>query len=669
MVRRSGVHGQPLCTLGSYAMSIQIRTLFIYSQDGKLRELPFKLGSVNIITGASGTGKSAIIPIIDYCLGRSTFTIPEGVIRDNVAWYGLHLSIDSNLDAICAKPAPKATAESQSQVYFETGKDLSTPKFRELVPNTNDGALKSALGRAIGLSPNLNIPEAGHSRDPLEANLGHTKFYLFQEQGIIADRDMLFFRQSEEFIPRTMQDTLPYLLGAVDEDSIQLQRELRDARRELKLAERDLAEVEAQAGGGVARAKALLTEARALGLSTAAVSDSIKVLRRELSALISWEPDDLPEVEQEATSLRDELASLRQELRETGEKIEAARAFAGHSNAYSSALSEHQARLESINALKVEGPANACPLCGAEHEVLPPSAEELRDRAAVVSGQLADVVEQRPHLAAHLTTLTGRRTDVRQRMRNLQHQLAALEALDAKAQQVSESNTRAFRVIGRISLYLESGPNEETATAALQRAAAAGAALHALEVRAAQLDEADLLASYLNRIGQDMTDLSSGLTFEHHEFPLRLDVRRLTVVADRPSRPMRMQRMGSGQNWLVCHITCLLALHRHFRAEERPVPAFLVLDQPTQVYFPDRDRYERLDGSTRATDAAGGDMGSVEKLFDLLFRMVEGRDDQQLIVLEHANLNDERYQSALVERPWSKGGLALVPFDWLRSGE
>lgn len=35
------------------------------------RKVDFTPDKVNIITGASRTGKSAIIPIIDYCLGSS----------------------------------------------------------------------------------------------------------------------------------------------------------------------------------------------------------------------------------------------------------------------------------------------------------------------------------------------------------------------------------------------------------------------------------------------------------------------------------------------------------------------------------------------------------------------------------------------------------------------
>ena len=39
--------------------------------------------------------------------------------------------------------------------------------------------------------------------------MSHTKFYLFQEQGTVADRDTLFFRQSEQFLPQALKDTFP----------------------------------------------------------------------------------------------------------------------------------------------------------------------------------------------------------------------------------------------------------------------------------------------------------------------------------------------------------------------------------------------------------------------------------------------------------------------------
>ena len=50
-------------------MTMQILEIVLYNQNGEKRALSLLLGKVNIITGSSATGKSAIIDIVDYCLG------------------------------------------------------------------------------------------------------------------------------------------------------------------------------------------------------------------------------------------------------------------------------------------------------------------------------------------------------------------------------------------------------------------------------------------------------------------------------------------------------------------------------------------------------------------------------------------------------------------------
>lgn len=73
-------------------MSIQILDIVVYSSRGERRVLSLRPGEMNIITGDSKTGKSALISIVDYCLGSSSCAVPEGVIRNNVAWYGIRFS-------------------------------------------------------------------------------------------------------------------------------------------------------------------------------------------------------------------------------------------------------------------------------------------------------------------------------------------------------------------------------------------------------------------------------------------------------------------------------------------------------------------------------------------------------------------------------------------------
>ena len=68
---------------------MKIHSIYVYSHDGQRRDLQLRIDGLNIITGRSSTGKSALSEIIEYCMGRSTFNVPEGVIRDKVAWFAV----------------------------------------------------------------------------------------------------------------------------------------------------------------------------------------------------------------------------------------------------------------------------------------------------------------------------------------------------------------------------------------------------------------------------------------------------------------------------------------------------------------------------------------------------------------------------------------------------
>lgn len=83
-------------------MTMQIAKIILYSHDGRIRELPMEVGQLNVITGASKTGKSALIDIVDYCMGRGDCYVAEGVIRKHVSWFAV-ISIGGQ-PALCGSP-------------------------------------------------------------------------------------------------------------------------------------------------------------------------------------------------------------------------------------------------------------------------------------------------------------------------------------------------------------------------------------------------------------------------------------------------------------------------------------------------------------------------------------------------------------------------------------
>jgi hypothetical protein len=171
------------------------------------------------------------------------------------------------------------------------------------------------------------------------------------------------------------------------------------------------------------------------------------------------------------------------------------------------------------------------------------------------------------------------------------------------------------------------------------------------------------LTSILNNISSNISRYIRAFEAEFSAFPVRLDLANLTIVFDRPDRSIPMSRTGGGENHLAYHLSALLALHLFAAKNNRPIPQFLLIDQPTQVYFPSENVYREADGSIQKTEA-DADMDAVRRLFMLLLKFTqEDVPGFQLIVTEHANLRDQWFQDALVEQPWSKPP-ALVPESW-----
>ena len=657
-------HSNLVCTLGGQALSLQIRDVVLYNRSGEIRRLSFKAGA-NIITGRSGTGKSAIIDIVDYCLGRSTFTVPEGVIRDTVEWYAVRFST-GDTEVFVAKPSPKPGAESQSTAHFQTGTSIDIPTLKELSADSNDTAVIASISGLLGIADaEAQLPDES-TRDVYRLHVRHTAHYLYQPQSIIASRDVLFFQQQEDWATQTLKDTLPYFLGAVTEERLNLLRQLRRARRELNRRKRDLEEFEQMETRGLTRGRALLGEAMQAGVLEEGPAnledDEVLPLLREV---LSWEPRSAIQVtEPEIPRLQEMRGALSRQLGAVGERLTAARVFADTSSGYSNEVREQTRRLEPLELVAPESNELDCPVCGSVVSESVPTLSAMRASLETLSRELARVERERPEIRTHIGQLESEQETIKGRIQELDLRIQSLLREAESARQLQDQNARAARVLGRVSLYLDtvsagpgiSDPREEFEVAQ-QRVQALAADLESWNV-----DE--IQDSHLNRIGKDMTEIAASLPFEHRDWPLRLDARRMSVVADRPGRPFPMNRMGSGQNFLICHVACLLSLHAHFRREDRPVPGFLILDQPTQVYFPSREEYDSLTGSVEDTNRAKADLASARRLFEALFRALdEILPDFQIIVLEHANLEMARFQEALVEEPWKERG--LVPNSWV----
>jgi hypothetical protein len=642
---------------------MQILEIVLYGRNGAKRVVSFRPGEVNIITGQSHTGKTSLIAIVSYCLGGSSFYVPEGRILEAVAWFGLLLQVGDGRVFVARKnPYP---AQSSTSTAFLLRGITESPDAAPADANTSLEALEANLTQILGIAPNLHVPPITSTRLPLAANIRHALFYCFQHQTEIANNQILFHRQAADFLTSAIRDTLPYFLGAIREDELALEEQLSIAKRKLKLLENQQRENEQIQGEGVSRASALLQEAISIGvLADQALPESVSELRDLMVQATSWEPGrsvfaGLDRISQ----LQDELNVLKEQRAQLSEAIRTARVVSGEAQGFVDEARIQAERLESIGLFDPSAGGNEdCPYCSQHLAVPIPSAEAIQSSLVQLSQSLRATERARPRLREYIIGLNDQMEALLSRETEKEEAINALLNEQQAAQLLRDQNSRQAKVVGRLSLYLESVQPEAGNTGRLSRDIEI--ARREVDRLAEQLDpesKEQRLGSILNRLGLQMSEWARFLKLQFSGSPVRLDLSSVTVVVDE-DRPIPLIRLGSGENWLGCHLITLLALHRHFRQNRRPVPGFLILDQPSQVYFPaDEDPL----GAGYTDSLTDDDRQKLSRMFELIFNAVaELTPDFQIIITEHADLSaDPVFQNAIVAK-WRGPGKALVPENW-----
>lgn len=642
---------------------MQLLAIILYNAEGDRRIVEFRPGALNVVTGVSATGKSALLDIVEFCLGRSTITMPVGPITQTVAWYAVLLQLPGGR-AFVARPAAQPGAASSQRAMLEIGAELEALPFEDLEINADADTVRDQLGRAIGIGENASEPEAQSLRQPLEANLGHATLLCLQRQGEIGNRDLLFHRQGEEggVIGRAIQDTLPYFLGAVPRDQALQRQLLTNARRDLRRAEDDLARGRTADEEVEISLRAMTQEAVVAGLLPDEPIEGRSAMLAALESTLTTAAP--PPVGDEAVAerrqrLERERSDLRLALRAAGEQVAILDSMDDDEQRYEGVVGQQISRLRSLDLLgDVEG-GGSCPVCGNPTDGDDADVGELREAAEQLTGQLSSVEAIRPRRREAVRELSEQIDTLRQQLRAADDALAGLTATESGDPAAGSRGEQQAFTRGRIQHFLGAARTAEAdaLTRLDHRVAMHRATVERLEAGLDSDEEREQLTSRLAIIGTDMTAWADTLQLEHTG-NVRLDVRRLTVVADTEQGPAPLNRIGSAANWIGYHLVAHLALHRYFTRQERPVPRLLMLDQPTQAYYP--SEVEQRTGVPEGEE----DRAAVQRLFELVHTVVdELAPDMQIIVCDHANLPDPWFQEAVGDNNWREGR-KLIPDHW-----
>lgn len=634
-------------------MKLFIHCVIIWPEDVELepRVVPFDVNKVSIITGWSSTGKSSILDIINYVLGSGTCSIPVGHIRDLASWYGLEIETAAGRMRI-ARPKPEARQVSED-IWLQQGEDTATALPRRPKANHNVSRLKAMFDDMSGLSNLALLPEGEISR----ASFRDMASFNLLPQHIVANPYSLFFKADSSSHRTKLQYVLPLALGIVTNEDLVRSHRLRLLRDELRKAEVELKTRRDAIDRWKASAQGAFYRAQELSLLPAGEPPEnsqalISILRGVVDAggvAIATEGRTTAAVDRLQT-IRQQEAALDATISDSKRLLRRLRSLARSVRDYDAVLQEQSASVQGAGWFSTHTHTDECILCGSSTEVARIALDELKNPIAELSTLAASAASTKPMVDREMVMIQEDLIRSERELLSLQQMRKTFEAEVDTESGRSRSLESVYRFIGATEQGLYMLGEVEGDGDLVRRVVQ-------LKKDISELGAVGNEGARLERSRQIHTQIStyipkfiSAMGVGGAEGRPVLDERELNIKFERDgaSRPDMLWEIGSGENWMAYHLAALLAMHGVFlsRGDNNPVPTFLIIDQPSQVYFPSDESFEgtaNLDEAseepvTRRKRKHLDDLESTTRIFSSLARAHQSFQGRlQIVVLDHAD--------------------------------
>jgi hypothetical protein len=648
-------------------MHFQILQLVLWSRAGHPpRVVEFEPGMVNVISGASKTGKSAVIPIIDYCLASGKCSIPVGTIRDACSWFGIVIETMEG-QKLLARREP-GEARQTGDMFLLEGNTVEVP---DEAPDKNTTAdiVKQMLDKLAGLSQLGLNPEAEIARVSFRDLMAFT----FQPQYIVANPMVLYFNADTTEHREKLKAIFPYVLGA-------LTPEMLAARWEIERLNRDLRRKEAALQAGKTAVRAWQTETQAwirnaieFGLLPVDTqiptewNDVIDLLRRAANANTRASFATLGSIEpsmQQLHALRQAESDAAARLADQRQRLNEIQRLLSTSQTYGSAIRIQRDRLDISSWLRARADDGADPLVAlgdGGRDKLDALTEALAgiDVQLRTQPSLSDAFDkERLRLRGEVEAASARLTGVRQ-------EIALLEQRSEQVRAATYRQDHIERFIGRLEQSLVSFDRSEEGSSVAEEVAELRTRIEELRVIYSESQVGRKTANALLQIQNFAATIIPTLDAEWPNAPIQLVVNDLTIKVIHAEREDYLWEIGSGANWLAYHVAVTLALQRFFTdSVNHPVPGVLIYDQPSQVYFP--RGFDVAEPEPRAGRTRDEDIAAVRKVFETMGKeIVRAKGQLQAIILDHAGADVwGEIEGVSLAQEW-RGAQKLVPPEWL----
>ena len=673
-------------------MKLKIKNIILYPKNKELkpRFIKFEENKVNVITGYSQRGKSALISIIDYCLGSRHCNIPIGLIRNIVDKFAIYIAIEN--DNVFIARDSKET----STMYFHVIKE----KGENTIFNTNEWISQksqymtnreSVIKYFEGISGFENIPQNDNSfinGFDSPSSFRDTAAFLFQPQNLIANPTTMFFKTDTFEHLKRLKVLFPLVLGYKSFEIMNIEREINHQDREISEKENKFEDLKRRYENWQSDVYEFYSEAIKLGLTNADInieSSTVNQILNELSSIVLNLKDN--KIVKVGASLRyseklEELevkrSTLLRQLDDAKINLSKIERFDNSKNSYlNNTVYEINERLKPIDWFIAQKGTNKCPFCESESDKAINELLALRTHQE----QNKKIIDKTKSLEY---SFENEKNEIKKEIFNNEKLLIIIEKnIDILIQENSKyyNYKYIYEFAGKIEHIIENINKLSPSSTLAEEIDLLKLELLKNKRKLSLLTKKFDRENSLLKISETIDKYKKLLPIEDKEYKIvHLDPEKsanIRIEDTRTNDVTFLSRIGSGANHMGYHLSTMLGLHEYFwklsqSNKTNYIPSFLVIDQPSQVYFPEGFPDEN-DKINKKSNRVSQDIEDTKKIFVACSEFIKQVNfNTQLIILEHApsstwdgvehmNLVEEwRGAKEIHETNYN----ALIPMDW-----
>jgi hypothetical protein len=613
-------------------LNFAIDAIVLFSLSGEHRRIPFGRNGVYVITGGSGTGKTAILEIIDYCFLASKHKISDSVINENVSWYGLELFVDGK-EFFIARQAPNANRVSDTYFFSQSKENYLRP-----VGNIAEDDLRTLLETMFGIDGRTTVPYGGRAIRA-GSKLSFRYFFLFNtlSQDIITSSTVFFDRQNEDRYREALPRIFDLALGIDDLVNIAAREKKEELSKELGRIQKKSNQVSNSERLFEGETRAIARRAIEYGLMDGKQENITSADIRRMVEKASELPN---------SGWTQHYNELSAQLFSVNKRIRMLEQFSQETAIYKNTLVDLEDSLKPISSILARN-----------DEVVKTDVFD-----GLISGLKADLLEVKREISSK-KPVDGQVNDIIKALKVQKAEfIKQLESAPPKPSALASERDKWLFIgetKGKLDTFVEvpralatSGRTEQD----IQRE------IDEIAVRDVE-DERQNVIRAIEDVALDLKNQVKPVLENYAEYLPVFNYKDKKLEMRKP-RSSLIENVGSSSNHMFMHLFHFLALHEvAISRNSRFVPSFLVLDQPSRPYYGEEEKTSKIESLPKT------DTGKITAAFKLLDKYVSDinenyRSSFQMIVFEHVPVSifEEMKNVHLVEK--FRDGVALIPESW-----